>query len=779
MDANEVAPPGPTTRPYGSWPSDLTPEVAAGGAVRVSSVGLAHSADGSVIIRWSEQRPDLAGRIVVCRSVVPAGDEPAPEGVFEGRREMSARSGVNEYGGGSWWADDDRLFWTDGLTGGIVRCDTVGGPAIPVTDRPPTTRGWRHAAGVLTPPGDAGPDGANGGTSRRWIICEREVHPGADIADSGADGTANMAGTRVRALTEAANELAVVALDLDDTERPGILPGADPTADGAVDVKRATGGNGDSTEEVVTSSRRTAAPVTLVREGDWAVAPTISPDGTALAWLRWDHPDMPWDAAEVWAARLVVPESAGPDAVPTIADARRVAGGRAGGSARDLGRPVAACMPSWSASGHLWWCDDAADWWNLRRAPEPGIPEQGAGDDGPATLDVPGEVGEPRWVSGGSRYGFTDDGRVVVVLSHGGVDSVQLWDPADGSLTEVPSPPGGFTSVEHLVVLGQVVAVAGGGGAVPTSAFSVDLRTGRVIDHRGGSATEGSAPDPDSVSLPEGVTFPTSGGVVAHALFYPPKSATSVGPDGERPPLVVRIHGGPTAAARAEYSTSVQFWTTRGFAVVDVNYRGSVGYGRRYRDLLLGEWGVADVADCVAAVRWLADQGRVDGDRCVIRGGSAGGFTALEATCRSNVFAAACSLYGVTDLRALAADTHKFESRYLDGLVGPYPQDAARYEERSPFFHAELLDCPVLLLQGSEDPIVPPNQAAALNAALAERGVPHAMILFQGEAHGFRSADTIVKAFGAELSFYGQVLGFDPAGDLEPLHLSPPLIADR
>lgn len=277
------------------------------------------------------------------------------------------------------------------------------------------------------------------------------------------------------------------------------------------------------------------------------------------------------------------------------------------------------------------------------------------------------------------------------------------------------------------------------------------------------------------MSLPEGITFPTADGEVAHALFYPPKSATSVGPADERPPLVVRIHGGPTAAARAEYSTSVQFWTTRGFAVVDVNYRGSVGYGRRYRDLLRREWGVADVADCIAAVRWLADQELVDGARCVIRGGSAGGFTALEATCRSDVFAAACSLYGVTDLRALAADTHKFESRYLDGLVGPYPQDAARYEERSPFFHADLLDSPVLLLQGSEDPIVPPNQAAALNAALAARGVPHAMILFQGEAHGFRSADTIVKALEAELSFYGQVLGFDPADDVEPLHLSPPV----
>jgi dipeptidyl aminopeptidase/acylaminoacyl peptidase len=233
----------------------------------------------------------------------------------------------------------------------------------------------------------------------------------------------------------------------------------------------------------------------------------------------------------------------------------------------------------------------------------------------------------------------------------------------------------------------------------------------------------------------------------------------------------VRIHGGPTASARAEYSTSVQFWTSRGFAVVDVNYRGSTGYGRRYRDLLVGQWGVADVEDCVAAVRWLAEQGRVDGERCVIRGGSAGGFTALEATCRSDVFAAACSLYGVTDLRALAADTHKFESRYLDGLVGPYPEQAERYRERSPLFHAELLDRPVLLLQGTEDPIVPPSQAEVLREALHAGGIPHALILFPGEAHGFRSADTIVRALEAELAFYGEVLGFEPADDLPPLRL--------
>lgn len=703
---------------FGSWPSALSPTTAAGGSVRVSSVGLAPDGAGGTIIRWSEQRPDLGGRIVVVRAPVPSGDDPAEDGQIEGPAEMSARSGVNEYGGGSWWADGDRLYWTDGLTGGIVSCDEIGGPAVAVTAVSPTSRGWRHAAGVVTPTG-----------ARRWIICEREVHPGADTAGAG------VAGTTVTALTEPANELAVVPVH--DGAPPSPVP-----------------------------------PRTLVRDGDWAVAPALSPDGSLLAWLRWDHPDMPWDAAEVWAARVVAPDAdAGDDAVPRIAEPRRVAGGRAGAAARGLDRPVAACLPSWSPDGRLWWCDDAEDWWHLRCADAPGLPDEGAGDRGAPALDVPGEVGEPRWVSGGNRYGFTDDGRVVLALTHQGLDSVQVWDPAKGSLEPLPAPPGGFTSVEHLAVLGHVVGVAGGGGAQPTSAWSVDLRTGRVVDHRASCPHAVPSLPAGSISVPEGITFPTEDGEEAHALFYPPRGDGVAAPAGELPPLVVRIHGGPTAAARAEYSPSVQFWTSRGFAVVDVNYRGSTGYGRRYRDLLRGRWGVADVQDCVAAVQWLAEQGRVDGSRCVIRGGSAGGFTALEATCRSDVFAAACSLYGVTDLRALAADTHKFESRYLDGLVGPYPQEAARYEERSPLFHAELLDRPVLLLQGTEDPIVPPSQAEVLREALHAGGIPHALILFPGEAHGFRSAATIVRALEAELAFYGEVLGFEPADDLPPLQL--------
>ena len=516
--------------------------------------------------------------------------------------------------------------------------------------------------------------------------------------------------------------------------------------------------------------------------GDFVAAPAVSPDGAWVAWLTWNHPDMPWDAAELWVGRLELE-----DRGATVRERRRVAGGPSGGDALGLGRPVSVCLPAWSPEGRLWWCDDADGWWHLRAAPSVGPPDDGVGDD-PATAvrgggEVGEEVGEPRWVAGGRRYAFCGDGRVVMAVATGGVDSLRLLDPSTGARTELPGPA--FTSVEYVAADGDTVAVVGGVATRPSSVWRLDLGADpdspdAAIDLR---PTE-SPLEPEWVSMPRSVTFPTGrsvvagtaptgldpdDGAVAHALVYLPVSGDHVGPPGELPPLVVRIHGGPTAAARPEFSTSVQFWTTRGFAVADVNYRGSTGFGRKYRDQLRGRWGVADVEDCIAVTRYLAGGGLVDGERCVIRGGSAGGFTALAAVCfqrdwgADGAFAGACSLYGVTDLAALAADTHKFESRYLDGLVAPLPEGAAVYRERSPLFHAERLSRPVLLLQGAEDKVVPPAQAEVLVAALETNGVPHRYVLFQGEGHGFHLAETIVEALRAELEFYGEVLGFDPA----------------
>jgi dipeptidyl aminopeptidase/acylaminoacyl peptidase len=277
---------------------------------------------------------------------------------------------------------------------------------------------------------------------------------------------------------------------------------------------------------------------------------------------------------------------------------------------------------------------------------------------------------------------------------------------------------------------------------------------------------------PEQISLPESISFPSAGGRTAHALYYPPTNPDHVGPDGEKPPLLVDIHGGPTSAARSQFQLGVQFWTSRGFAVVDVNYGGSTGYGREYRDLLKGQWGVVDVEDCVAAATFLAERGHVDPDRLAIRGGSAGGFTTLAALAFHDSFAAGVSKYGVADLAVLAQETHKFESRYMDSLVGPWPEAEALYRERSPLFHADQIRVPLLVLQGLEDEVVPPNQSELIVDALKANGVPVAYLAFEGEQHGFRKAETIVRAAEAELSFYGQVFGFDPPGVTDPLELT-------
>jgi dipeptidyl aminopeptidase/acylaminoacyl peptidase len=439
---------------------------------------------------------------------------------------------------------------------------------------------------------------------------------------------------------------------------------------------------------------------------------------------------------------------------------------------------VSACLPEWGPDGRLWWCDDTSDWWQLRVAPEPGVP--GCCDGVPPVLDVPEEVGEPRWVSGGRRHGVAGDGRVVFAATAGGVDRVWVLDPATGERSPLPGP--GFAHVEHLSVHGGSVALVAGGPTVPTSVWLVDLDAGTAVDLR---AAELPLPA-GAVSVPEPVTVPVgdAGDEVVHGLFHPPRSEVAVGPPGELPPLVVRIHGGPTAAARAELSTSVQFWTTRGFAVVEVNYRGSTGYGRRYRDRLLGNWGRTDVEDCLAMARGLAERGRVAAGRALIRGGSAGGFTTLAALCADGervaggaapVLAGGCSLYGVTDLAAMAADTHKFESRYLDGLVAPLPGSEDVYADRSPLHNAASIASPVLLLQGALDPVVPLEQAHVLAGALERNGVPHALVVFPDEAHGFRSGANIVAALETELAFAGAVLGVTPADDLPPLDLTPPL----
>lgn len=681
---------------YGEWNSPLSAAEAARAGARFGNV---HLGDGHVM--WTESIPSEGGRMSI-RFAELIGCSPTEAQEFRPGRLISARSRINEYGGGSFWRGgpgDLLTFWVDAETQCIHSAERDG-PLHVLTPSPGKVRAWRYGAGVITP------DGA-------WMVTEREVHPSLgsplDERDVAGEAVNDMVAVRVGGLE-------VIAL-------------IGPDQNGG---------------------------------GDFVAAPAMSPDGSALAWLRWDHPDMPWDAAELWAGEFGVV-----DGVPQISDSRRVAGGRADSRSPQANRAVAVCLPVWSPSGELWWCDDADEWWHLRRANEPGVPAEGAGETCPLVMDYrPEEVGEPRWVSGGCRYGFTSTGKLVFVASSGGLDGLWTMDLETGERERTPGPR--FSYVESISVSGRCVAVIAGTPTQPTSIWVIDPDEGTAVDVRAVSAPVGA----EWISEPEPISFETSGNDICHGLLYRPKGAVDVTDPRELPPLVVRIHGGPTASARSEYSTSVQFWTSRGFAVVDVNYRGSTGYGRTYRDKLNGEWGVVDVADCLAAARYLAEAGIVDGTRCVIRGGSSGGFTSLAAICfqaewgYGDVIAAACSLYGVTDLASLARDTHKFESRYLDGLVGEYPREAELYASRSPLHNADKLDKPVLILQGSEDRIVPPSQAEVLIDALDANDVPHAYVLFAGEGHGFVNGDSIQRALEAELSFYGKVLGFTPAGNI-------------
>jgi dipeptidyl aminopeptidase/acylaminoacyl peptidase len=481
------------------------------------------------------------------------------------------------------------------------------------------------------------------------------------------------------------------------------------------------------------------APRVLVEGPDFLAAPRLSPDGSTLAWLEWDHPDMPWDTTRLRIA---------PVREDGFLDAAELAAG---------GLDESIVQPEWSPDGVLHLISDRSGWWNLYRLL-----------DGPrleplAPLEA--EFADPAWVFDRSSYGFLANGSIVAVGRARGRD--RIFHVAPGLLAgEVDQP---FTELERLRVGPHGIVVVAGS---PTEAWMIVALDPETLAPAGVLRRSSSlAIDPAWTSAAEPITFPSAGGRVAHALFYRPTNPKVIAPDGDLPPVVVYSHGGPTSNAGNALDLEIQFLTTRGIAVVDVDYGGSSGYGREFRQALEGEWGVVDVDDCVAAARYLVDRGEVDPDRLAIEGGSAGGFTALAALAFRDVFAAGISLFGVGDLEGLARDTHKFESRYLDRLVGPYPAAAATYRERSPVHHLDEISCPVLVLQGLEDKVVPPSQAEAVVAALAANGVPHAYLAFEGEGHGFRGEAAIRRTLEARLSFLGAVFGFEPADDLEPLEL--------
>jgi dipeptidyl aminopeptidase/acylaminoacyl peptidase len=481
-------------------------------------------------------------------------------------------------------------------------------------------------------------------------------------------------------------------------------------------------------------------PRAIVSGRDFYAAPRLDSTGRRLAWLTWDHPHMPFDATDLCVADF--------EADGTVTGARRVAGGG----------EESVLDPLWSPEDVLHFASDRSGWWNLY-----------ADRDGNATALYPAEAefAQPFWVFGLTQYAFVGDGRIACAVTRNAEERLELLDPSAQTLTPIDLP---YTEYGRSALRARrsLLAFCAAGPRSPTSVLTLDLNEGLPQVIRESVRVD---VDPAYLSSTEPVDFTTAEGETAHAFFYPPTNPEFTGPPDELPPLLVDIHGGPTAHRGTALDLDQQFFTSRGLAVVDVNYRGSTGYGREYRRRLNGNWGEFDVEDAVAAARHLAEAGLIDRNRVVIMGGSAGGYTTLLALAVRDEFAAGISSFGVADLEQLVRDTHKFELHYEHSLVGPYPECADLYRERSPVHHADRISAPLLLLQGLDDKVVPPSQAEIIIAALDGRGVPYSYLAFEGEGHGFRKEESQRRAYEAVLSFLGQVFGFEPADELEPLQI--------
>jgi dipeptidyl aminopeptidase/acylaminoacyl peptidase len=676
---------------FGTWKSPISAADVAGGTVAVSYPSIAGGE-----VWWQERRPSEGGRSTIVASAGPDAQArellPAP---------WNARTRVHEYGGKSYLAVPSLS-----LAGGFdlvfanfadQRLYAVGGAVeagidpVPLT---PAEGGFRFADLVLSP-----------GDEEIWCVRETVLELGP--------GGRPPAGFHVGGGVAVRRE--IVAVPLDGSAA------ADP-----------------------------AAIRVLVTGAQFFAFPTPSPDGTRLAWINWNHPNMPWDGTEL----RVGPVADGP---VDVADATLVMGG--------LDESVLA--PVWHDDASLYAVSDASGWWNLYEVP--------AGGGVPRPLHpLEEEFAGPMWQLGGRPFGLLSDGRLAVM--HGpGEFHLGVLDPASGELTDLELP--GYRTVDgELAESGTTVVVVAGGPRTPWTVLRVSADGAfDVIKKRPDLGFDDAyLPDARPVRLSAGPD-----GSVVHAIAYAPANPGCSGPDGELPPYVVHVHGGPTSNSLPVLSLEKAFFTSRGIGIIDVNYGGSTGYGREYRNRLRGQWGIVDVADAYAAALGLAEAGEADRSRLGIRGGSAGGWTALASVTsgpaltgtKQAVFAAATSYYGVSDLRPFATDTHDFESRYLDGLIGPLPEADDLYTERAPVGHVNELTCPVLLLQGLDDPIVPPSQSEAIAADLVAHGIGHAYITFAGESHGFRKAETVIASLRAELAFYGEIFGFIPP-DVPPIELS-------
>ncbi|WP_221585651.1 S9 family peptidase [Microbacterium sp. G2-8] len=497
------------------------------------------------------------------------------------------------------------------------------------------------------------------------------------------------------------------------------------------------------------------AIVSVVGGSDFVAYP--APRAGRLAWIAWDHPDMPWDAAELRVGTL--------DADGRVSSWIRAAGGRGVAD----GKNVSALQPEWTGDEELMFLadppiatgePDAPARWNLYWLRF----DEGLAVAGPDPIfPVDADTGGALWSLGSRWYAALADGRVVAVVTNGRSELL-IVDPTGGAVTELETPLTGDVQIHD--VRGERVLLTGAGADVPGGLWQLDVDARSLEALRGGEIDD----VPGLRSVAEPLTFSGPNGPV-HAFYYPPSHPVVTAPDGELPPVLVLVHGGPTGHVSGDLSQGTAFFTSRGIGVLDVNYGGSSGYGRAYRERLNGGWGVSDVQDVAAAAQGLVNAGLADPRRLAIKGGSAGGWTVLCALADTDVFSAGISRYGVADLRLLLAETHDFEARYVDSLVGPWPEAEQEYIDRSPLSRPESLTTPLLILQGTADPVVPPSQSEALRDALAANDVPYAYILFDGESHGFRQAETIVKCFASELAFLGEVLGFETPG-VDPLTLS-------
>ncbi|OAB60226.1 peptidase [Leptolyngbya valderiana BDU 20041] len=580
------------------------------------------------------------------------------------------------------------------------------------------------------------PDGTTADVTPQDYNVRSRVHEyggGAFVVDSGVVYFSNVSDGRI------------YRQPLGETPQPLTPEGAFRYADFVVDrprdrllcVREDHSGEGEPENTLVTVGFDGSVEV-LVSGCDFYASPALSPDGNQLAWLSWNHPNMPWDGTQLWLADI--------DDDSKLGNGKTVTGGA----------NESVFQPQWSPNGTLYFASDRASWWNLYRLGKVGVEP---------LFPLNAEFATPQWVFGMSTYAFLGRDRLICTYTQQGMWQMATLNLGTKRLQNLETP---YTQISSVRGRGDRVAFLGSSPTESSALVLMDVDRDDMKILRRSSDVE---VDPSYISKPEAIEFPTENGQTAYGFFYPPTNPDYQAPDGEKPPLLVKSHSGPTASASTGLRLSIQYWTSRGFAFLEVNYGGSTGYGRDYRQRLDGNWGVVDVDDCANGAKYLVDRGLVDGDRLAITGSSAGGYTVLCALTFRDTFKAGASYYGVSNLETWAADTHKFELRYIDRLVGPYPERKDVYEARSPIHFVDRLSCPTIFFHGLEDTVVPPSQAEQMVEALRKKGLPVAYVPFEGERHGFRQAETIERALDAEFYFYSRVFGYEPAEAIDPVEI--------